>query len=387
MSYRDVKKLCEKHEVEFQNQPFGTLIQQLKDRIINKKTKRHVFTKEERERFHKDSFEKCNICEKAITKKEMHIDHIVPLARGGHATDRSNLQCICKKCHFEKSKGEQENGYVKLSETQSSFNQATHEIFNSSLSTAYAFVETVGQVPKGWENNQVFKFDINKCRKNCLYYSKYKLPLFTVMDEPVNYRVGMKRQAGVYYVETKCACPMRGNGWYSQPMVEYCLQEQLIEEKDIRYVVIASIQIDENYFNEFIDWCYANLGDFAKLAINAMIGCFKPKVRERWRSLAITTDANQAFNLLVDRKGCFIDERTIGDKQYYQAYEAYNTKREETEAPIYNMIMDMEAIELHKLRRIVNSKGGIVLDLSTDCVACVLRTTSTHSRLKRAVAT
>ena len=189
MSYRDVKKHCEKHEIEFQNQPLGTLIQQLKDKIINKKTKRHAFTKEERERFHKDSFEKCNLCEKAITKKEMHIDHIVPLARGGHATDRSNLQCICKKCHFEKSKGEQENGYVKLSETQSSFNQATYEIFNSSLCNAYAFVETVGQVPKGWENNQVFKFDINKCRKNCLYYSKYKQPLFTVMDEPVKYQV------------------------------------------------------------------------------------------------------------------------------------------------------------------------------------------------------
>jgi hypothetical protein len=136
-------------------------------------------------------------------------------------------------------------------------------------------------------------------------------------------------------------------------------------------VVIASIQVDEKYFNEFIDFCYNNLGEFAKLAINSMIGCFKPKVREHWKSLAITTDFNQAYNLLLDRKGCFIDSRTIGDKDYYQAYEAFNTKREETEAPIYNMILDMEAIELHKLMKIVGSKGGRVLDLSTDCVSCV----------------
>ena len=136
MSYRDVKKHCEKHEIEFQNQPFGTLIQQLKDKIINKKTKRHAFTKEERERFHKDSFEKCNICEKAITKQEMHIDHIVPLARGGHATDRSNLQCICKKCHFEKTKNEQENGYVRLSETHSSFNQTNKQTNKQSATEA-----------------------------------------------------------------------------------------------------------------------------------------------------------------------------------------------------------------------------------------------------------
>ena len=45
---------------------------------------------------------------------------------------------------------------------------------------------------------------------------------------------------------------MRGNGWYSQPMVEYCLKKKLIVEADIKYVVIASIQIDENYFNELL---------------------------------------------------------------------------------------------------------------------------------------
>ena len=371
ITYKDISKLCSKHGIEFQNQPFGTFIQQLKDKVLNAKSKRHAFSKEERVQFHKDCFEKCNMCEKTITRKEMHIDHIIPLARGGLATDKSNLQCLCKKCHFEKTKNEQENGYVKVSETHSSFNQATYDIINSGLCNAYAFVETVGKIPKGWENYQVYKMDINKCRKNCLYYSKYKLPLFTVMDEPIKYHTGMKKQAGLYYVETKCSCPMRGNGWYSQPLVEYCITEQLIEEKDIKYVVIASIQVAENYFNEFIDFCYKNLGDFAKLAINSMIGCFKPKVREHWKSLAITTDFNQAYNLLIDRKGCFIDCRTIGDKDYYQAYEAFNTKREETEAPIYNMILDMEAIELHKLMKVVWSKGGRVLDLSTDCVSCV----------------
>ena len=307
------------------------------------------------------------------TQGDAYIDHIIPLARGGHATDRDNLQCLCRKCHFEKTKNEQENGYVRLSETHSSFNQATYDIINSSLCNAFAFVETVGKVPKGWDNYQVYKFDINKCRKNCLYYSHYKMPLFTVMDEPVEYRAGMKKQAGLYYVETKQCCPMRGNGWYSQPLVEYCLSEQLITENNIKYVVMASIQVDEKYFHEFIEFCYANLGDFAKLAINSMIGCFKPKLREHWKSLAITTDLNQAYNLLIDRKGCFLDQRTIGERDYYQAFEAYKTKREETEAPIYNMILDMEAIELHKLMNTISSKGGVVLDLSTDCVSCVFK--------------
>ena len=42
----------------------------------------------------------------------------------------------------------------------------------------------------------------------------------------------------------------------------------------------------------------------------------------------------------------------------------------EAEAPIYEQIIQLEAIELHKLKLIIESKGGVVLDLSTDCIIC-----------------
>ena len=32
--------------------------------------------------------------------------------------------------------------------------------------------------------------------------------------------------------------------------------------------------------------------------------------------------------------------------------------------------MDLEAIELHKLSKIIESKGGKILDLKTDCIRC-----------------
>lgn len=35
-------------------------------------------------------------------KKIMHVDHIVPLARGG-ANDKYNLQCLCPSCNLRKS--------------------------------------------------------------------------------------------------------------------------------------------------------------------------------------------------------------------------------------------------------------------------------------------
>ena len=52
----------------------------------------------------------------------------------------------------------------------------------------------------------------------------------------------------------------------------------------------------------------------------------------------------------------------------------YYSNIEETEAPIYNQILEQEAIEVHKLMTLIESKGGVVLDLSTDCVSCVFKT-------------
>ena len=60
----------------------------------------------------------------------------------GGTNDNDNLQVFCKKCHFDKTKNEQEHGYVRVSDTESSFNMKTHELFNSSLCGAYAFVES-----------------------------------------------------------------------------------------------------------------------------------------------------------------------------------------------------------------------------------------------------
>ena len=42
----------------------------------------------------------------------------------------------------------------------------------------------------------------------------------------------------------------------------------------------------------------------------------------------------------------------------------------ETEKPIYDQILDLEAIALYKLSKLIESKHGTVLDLNTDCVTC-----------------
>jgi hypothetical protein len=199
------------------------------------------------------------------------------------------------------------------------------------------------------------------------------------MDEPQFYK-GAKK-AGIYFVETTNYMPFRGNGWYSLPMVMYGLENKLIIETDIKHVIYSSLTIPKNYYNKFIDYLDGVMGDKSKLAVNSMIGCFKPKVRENWRSLLITTNPNIAYAHFLDKNGCFIDSRHIGENTYYQLYDRYYSTREVSEAPIYNQILEQEAIEVHKLKVILESKGGVVLDVNTDCLSCVFPTNESPFKL------
>ena len=83
-----------------------------------------------------------NICQKDMAFKNCQIDHIKPLASGGTNAD-GNLQSICRECHFEKTKEEQEHHeYVKVSDTNSSYNTQVLDIINSSANLSRSFVET-----------------------------------------------------------------------------------------------------------------------------------------------------------------------------------------------------------------------------------------------------
>ena len=42
----------------------------------------------------------------------------------------------------------------------------------------------------------------------------------------------------------------------------------------------------------------------------------------------------------------------------------------ETERPLYDQIVQQEIIELHKLKTLIESKGGKVTDLNTDAITC-----------------
>jgi 5-methylcytosine-specific restriction endonuclease McrA len=46
----------------------------------------------------------CQICRRRHRARELDVDHIVEIARGGAALEYSNLQTICRVCHREKTR-------------------------------------------------------------------------------------------------------------------------------------------------------------------------------------------------------------------------------------------------------------------------------------------
>ena len=85
---------------------------------------------------------------------------------------------------------------------------------------------------------KIFNIDINKCRKNILYYGVNDYCVFTVFDKVKKYKVRDNLLNGLYYVESNNYIPLRCNGWYYHNMVKYCLDNKIIKHDDIKYEVI-----------------------------------------------------------------------------------------------------------------------------------------------------
>ena len=51
---------------------------------------------------------RCSICKQRFRKKELDVDHIIPLQMGGQLLDKENLRTLCKECHKAKTRLDRE---------------------------------------------------------------------------------------------------------------------------------------------------------------------------------------------------------------------------------------------------------------------------------------
>jgi 5-methylcytosine-specific restriction endonuclease McrA len=366
-NWKEIQALCIKHKVEFSNQTFTKFCSELKE--IFDTPVRKVFNDDEKLEILKMYNNQCNICSNIINENtKYNIDHIRPLSNGGSdANQLDNIQALCLTCHKDKTLLEQSDGaFNKIDDAVSTYNANVNEIMEKVK--AYAFVETLNE-PVINENDTLFTFDINKCRKYILYDGEYDYPVFTVMDNVAKYN--NETCPGIYYIETNNYFPMRGTTWYYYNEVDFALKTELIAQNDIKYVVKSSLSIPAKYYNKWIDHVYATM-DEAKAAINTMIGSFNYNCtkHENWKSLCITESSFESMHHFIEKDAHFIDVMMIDGKSYFHLFEKSETKKLDSKSNIYNQIVQQENIELYKLSKIIESKGGRILDLNTDAITC-----------------
>lgn len=137
LTWTDIKQLCFNYKVQFRNQSFTVLISEIKGMFLN--IKRAKFSKKQRDDIFEYNKGRSNMCKVSLDINDFHIDHVKPLAEGG-SNDISNLQILCRECHYQKTKEENENGYIRMSDTTSSFNLQTKQIFDSVLAKNCNFI-------------------------------------------------------------------------------------------------------------------------------------------------------------------------------------------------------------------------------------------------------
>jgi hypothetical protein len=362
LKWQTIQSICKENGIKFTNQSIGNLLLELKSKYFTEERK--SFSNKERDEVLQLCNGKCKSCN-TILNKSYHIDHIRPISNGGN-NSVENLQSLCGTCHRDKSRQENEHcEYIAMDDALSSFNIQNTKLLQSNFFRKLAFTE---ELSKPNRDDNLFGIDISKCRRNILLHSKYDFCVFSVLDNIEVFDGALK--LGIYYIECDNVFPMRGNMFYTFPIVKYALEKQLITLNNIKYQILPSSTLKKDYFNDFIDYLlntvFKNTKELQKLSVNSLIGLFG----RRKNSFIQHKICNRND---IDDIGCVYEEfhkplmNNINDDIIAITGEV-NINKVESYFPIHMQILDEEAVELHKMVCYITEKGGIPRILKTDCV-------------------
>lgn len=180
-----------------------------------------------------------------------------------------------------------------------------------------------------------------------------------------------KIQTGFYFIESQQYMPFRHNGWYSDVLINYGLENNLITKENIKYQLTSSLELSGDFFNgvieEFIKMPYG----MDKAGTNFLLGLFNKLTVEINKMVYSTSFANASTLYMNNDDGKhFLETEKIGDKKVYVVKSSENYSSDYFTNVIYHQVLDVEAMELHKLKTIIKKNGGHVTHLSTDCCEC-----------------
>ena len=333
------KEVCKRLSVPWKNQSIGAATNEFCDAYFNplsgKDGKRPPMPKKERERHLKRFGSICQVCKKAIEKKDdYHVDHVVRREVGG-SEDDSNLVVLHQKCHDEKTR--MECNVFRHDRTISHYNSNTIKIFSQAKNamvhnfvhwSEYGNILTSKNKETGVSQKsfQVSKgkilagLDIVKCRTYILRYRMHneRWADFLALDDVQPFDPDNEHHAsippGEYEIHTTQMCPAKGNEWCSQVKVKYMLENKLLKLTNIKKVVIASAYRPGEYYEKFVQGLLDKMikakpngkvwkqeWHVAKNCINQWVGTLGIRTSE-FKSLAIYSSLEAAATDAFDRK-------------------------------------------------------------------------------------
>jgi len=176
----------------------------------------------------------------------------------------------------------------------------------------------------------------------------------------------------MYFIETTNIFPFRGDGWYLEPLVASGLENNIFHINNIKLEFIPSKTLNSNHFKDVINTllnvlvCVPSL---QKMSVNAYIGCMGKSKRTASFS-KFSLDLYEASNWITNKdKDVFIKNHKLDNDTFlYEGIHREEIISECTAYPIYSMILQMEALELHKLEKMIISNEGKVFDRNTDAI-------------------
>ncbi len=335
-------------------------------KAFSKATKNAILSKQEN---------KCNLCNISFNGEEngttkIEFDHIIRVADGGK-NNIENCQALCRQCHVKKNCKEDTFKFFEKDYLLSSYNNITLEIFKKKKN-AFMFFNNDFE-----DTDQLFGVDINKCRRNILYYSKYDYPVYCSLDEPQVFSGNI--QCGYYYIELfekptneYLYFPLKYNGWYSYPIVKFCLENNIIQKEFIKYQLLPSYIVKHDYFKIFVDFVMKKFeptnhefDQILKRLFNCFIGCMGAK-NDHSGTICFTKDTKEASYVMLK----YHDKVYKDVNNVYHLISMKEDPRTDSMVPIFHQILDIEAIELYSMRKIILDNNMKIIYLNTDQVVC-----------------
>jgi len=213
---------------------------------------------------------------------------------------------------------------------------------------------------------KIKSIDINGCRRNITKYTNYNFCKYSILDNWENYDDG-SIQDGNYYIETDDYSLFHKNGVYSKPIIEYGLKLGIITKDNIKKQFIAFSTIDKSYFTNFINYIWDLFKDCnnQKLAVNSWIGTMgRRDSRFIQNDYSKKDDIYKIGEIYEKYSNPYIND--FGE--ILSITNEVKIEKLETNYYVYSQILDIEAVELHKLLEKVKNIDGIPICVKTDCV-------------------